>query len=325
MTDVAASGDPFLANPIPQDPLVIIGPTASGKSSLALEVASAVEAEIVSADAMAVYRGMDIGTAKPTPQEQARVPHHLVDVAEPADDYTVSLFKEQVDAALADIKGRGHPAVLVGGTGLYVRAIVDNLTLPGRFPAAAAEVEAERNTEALWHRLLALDPVAAEKMEPTNRRRIVRALEVCLGSGQPFSSFGPGLESYPNVPFVQVGIEIERDVMDERINARYDQQMAAGFLDEVARVRSGPMGRTASQALGYRELMAHLNGDIDLATALDEAKTRTRRFARRQQRWFRRDPRITWFPHDVEDLASQVVAHWKNVGTGAPEVRDSSS
>ncbi len=308
-----------------ETPLVVIGPTASGKSALALAVAQQTNAEIVSADAMAVYRGMDIGTAKPSIEERRLVPHHLVDVAEPADDFTVSLFKELVDEALADIAARGRPAVLVGGTGLYVRAIIDDLTLPGQFPEAAAEIEKEPDTHALWRRLEGLDPAAATKMEPTNRRRIVRALEVCVGSGKPFSSFGPGLEAYPTVPFVQVGIEIDRTVMDERINARYDAQMVAGFLDEVRQVNAHPVGRTASQALGYRELMAHLAGEVDLATALDEAKTRTRRFARRQQRWFRRDPRITWFPNDADDLVEQVVDHWKNGGTVAQEVRDSSS
>lgn len=306
-------------------PLVIVGPTASGKSTLAIDVAEQLGAEIVSADAMAVYRGMDIGTAKPTAEERRRVAHHLVDVAEPADDYAVSLFKEQVDVALAQIAANGRPAVLVGGTGLYVQAIVDDLTLPGQFPEVAAEIDKDPDTEALWQRLNTLDPAASAKMEPTNRRRIVRALEVCLGSGQPFSSFGPGLEAYPVVPFVQIGIEIDRETMDQRINDRYDAQMAAGFLNEVRAIKAAPIGRTASQALGYRELMAHLDGELELGEALDEAKTRTRRFARRQQRWFRRDPRITWFNHNHDDLVSLVVDHWKTVGSGAQQVRDSDS
>ncbi len=306
-------------------PLVIIGPTASGKSSLALAIAEQVGAEIVSADAMAVYRGMDIGTAKPTASERERVRHHLVDVAEPADDYTVSLFKEQVDTALVDIASRSRSAVLVGGTGLYVRAIVDDLTMPGQFPDVAAELERNLDTEALWRQLDELDPVASAKMERTNRRRIVRALEVCIGSGQPFSSFGPGLETYPSVPFVQVGLDIDRETMDHRINDRYDAQVAAGFLDEAREVKAGPIGRTASQALGYRELMAHLDGELELDDALEEAKARTRRFARRQQRWFRRDPRITWFCHDHDELVSLVVDHWKSVGSEAKELRDSAS
>ena len=293
------------------DPLVIVGPTASGKSSLALAVAERVGAEIVSADAMAVYRGMDVGTAKPTAEEQDRVPHHVIDVVDPSEPYTVSRFVEHVAPALAELEERRVPAILVGGTGLYLRAIVDGLTLPGQFPAVMAELDAEPNTSALFRRLETLDPIAAGKMEPTNRRRILRALEVCVGTGEPFSSFGPGMEIYPEVRFVQVGIEIDRTLMDERIDARYDRQLREGFLDEVRSLRQNTtFGRTAAQALGYRELMAHLDGEIELDEAVEEAKKRTRKFARRQQRWFRRDPRITWFPSDQPALVDDVVAHW---------------
>ncbi len=302
--------------------LVIVGPTASGKSSLALAMArSDASVEVVSADAMALYRGMDIGTAKPSLEERAEVPHHLVDVVEPHEDYTVGRFKDDVDAVLADLATRDRTPVLVGGTGLYVQAVVDDLRIPGQFPDAVAQIESEPDTAALHARLAVLDPVAATRMEPSNRRRIVRALEVCIGSGQPFSSFGPGLEAYPSTPFVLVGLEIDRAVMDQRIDDRYDQQMAAGFLDEVAGIVAGEhgFGRTASQALGYRELAAHLRGEGTLAEAVAEAKRRTHRFARRQQRWFRRDPRIVWFDALAPDLADQVRGHWNQVRDGSCE------
>ncbi len=294
-------------------PLVIVGPTASGKSSLALGLAASLgagAAEIVSADAMAVYRTMDVGTAKPTLDEQALVPHHLVDVVEPTDDYAVSRFADEVVEVLADIEGRKVTPILVGGTGLYVRAVVDGFEIPPQFPEVVAELETDPDTEALWMRLRDLDPAAAAKMQPNNRRRVVRALEVTLGSGQPFSTFGPGVDRYGPTRFVQVGLEIERDEMDRRIDARFDQQMAAGFLDEVERVRSAGWSKTAAQALGYKELAAHLDGECTLDEALDEAKRRTRRFARRQQRWFRRDPRITWFDALADDLVDQVGNWW---------------
>ncbi len=294
-------------------PLVIVGPTASGKSSLALGLAGSLgvgAAEIVSADAMAVYRTMDVGTAKPTLAEQALVPHHLVDVVEPTDDYAVSRFADEVVEVLADIEGRNVTPILVGGTGLYVRAVVDGFEIPPQFPEVVAELETDPDTEALWMRLRVLDPAAAAKMQPNNRRRVVRALEVTLGSGQPFSTFGPGVDRYGTTRFVQAGLEIERDEMDRRIDARFDRQMAAGFLDEVERVRSAGWSKTAAQALGYKELAAHLDGECTLDEALDEAKRRTRRFARRQQRWFRRDPRITWFDALADDLVDQVGNWW---------------
>lgn len=277
--------------------LVLVGPTASGKSALALALAERrPEVEIVSADAMCVYRGMDVGTAKPSPVERARVPHHLVDVVDPDEDYTVARFQRDVRAALAGIEARGRRAVLVGGTGLYVRAVVDELVIPPQYPAVRAELDAEPDTLALHARLHALDPLAASRMAPTNRRRVVRALEVCLGSGRKFSSFGPGLTDYGDSPFVQVGVSLPRPLVDERIVQRYDAQLAAGFVDEVRALLAAdrPLSRTARQALGYKELADHLEGRCSLDDALALAVARTRRFARRQERWFRRDPRVGW-------------------------------
>ena len=295
----------------PRSPLVIVGPTASGKSSLAVQLGLRFSGtEIVSSDAMAVYRGMDVGTAKPTMAERHGLTHHLLDVVDPTEDYTVARFGQEVADVLADIEGRGGQAIVVGGTGLYVRAVVDDFTMPGQFPDVRQELETESDTAALYSRLEALDPSAATKMLPTNRRRIIRALEVTVGSGQPFSSFGPGVDHYGETRFRLAGLDIDREEMDRRIEARYTDQMAEGFLDEVAGLMATGLSRTAAQALGYRELMAHLNGEIGLEEALEEAAKRTRKFARRQQRWFRRDPRIAWFPALAPDLVDQVADWW---------------
>jgi tRNA dimethylallyltransferase len=275
----------------------LVGTTASGKSAVALEVARRCpDVELVSVDSMQVYRGMDVGTDKATAAERAEVPHHLLDLADPWEDFTVARYRRAFDEAIAGIEARGHRALLVGGTGLYLRAVVDRLAIPGQFPDVRAGLEAEPDTAALHARLAGLDPVAAGRMEPTNRRRVVRALEVTIGSGRPFSSYGPGLEAYPPTPFRLVGIDLPRDEVAARIEARYRRQMAAGFLDEVRRLAADPMGlsRTAGQALGYRELLDHVRGACTLEAALDLAVRRTRRFARRQRVWFRRDPRITW-------------------------------
>jgi tRNA dimethylallyltransferase len=296
----------------------MVGATASGKSALALAMARRNPAiELVSVDSMQVYRGMDIGTAKPTPAEQAEVPHHLIDIVDPWEDFTVSSFAEHARAAIAAIEERGHRPLLVGGTGLYLRAVIDQLSVPGQFPEARASIEAEPDTQALYERLAQLDPVAAGRMERTNRRRIVRALEVTLGSGRPFSSFGPGLEVYPPSRFHMVGIELPFAVLAARIEARYRQQIAAGSVDEARRLLSHPRGvsRTARQALGYKELFAHLAGESSLDEAVALAVRRTRRFARRQRSWFGRDPRIHWLrAQDPADLAEPLAAE---LGVGA--------
>jgi len=297
--------------------LALVGTTASGKSALGLALARRdPRLEIVSVDSMQVYRGMDVGTAKPTAAEQAEVRHHLLDLADPWDEFTVTRFQQAFRDALADIEARGRRALLVGGTGLYLRAVVDDLTIPGRYPEARAELEAEPDTVALYARLQQLDPAAAARMEPGNRRRVVRALEVTLGSGAPFSSFGPGLEAYPPTPFRLLGVELPSETVAARITARYADQLAAGFVDEVRRLAADPRGlsRTARQALGYRELLAHVEEGVDLDEAVDLAVGRTRKFARRQRSWFRRDPRIEWLRADDpttlrEPLAALVLAN----------------
>ena len=290
--------------------LALVGPTASGKSSLAMALArSRSDIELVTVDSMQVYRGMDIGTAKPSAAEQSEIVHHLLDVCDPDDDYTVARFQRDCCAVLADIEERGKRAVLVGGTGLYLQAITDDLEIPARFPEVRAELELEPDTAVLFARLEGQDPLAASRMEPTNRRRVVRALEVTVGSGRPFSSFGPGLEEYPPAPFPVVGLAMERVVLDQRIAQRYEQQMADGFLAEVQTLVDRPagLGRTARQALGYAELLDHIENGMPLDDALETAVTRTRRFARRQQRWFGRDPRINWIKTDGEVSANALA------------------
>ncbi len=298
-----------MEQPVTGGRVVLVGPTASGKSAAAMAAARRVaDTEIVSIDAMAVYRGMDLGTAKPSQQDRAAVPHHLIDVLEPHVECTVAHFQQLARATLADLDVRGVPSVLVGGTGLYVRAVVDDLDVPGQWPVVRAELDAEPDTALLHERLRVADPVAAARMEPGNRRRIVRALEVTLGSGAPFSSFGPGLDAYPTARWPMLGMRLPRDVLDVRITERFRAQMDAGLLDEVRALAENPEGlsRTAAQALGYRELTAHLRGEASLEEAVETAIARIRRFARRQERWFRRDPRIEWLDVSDGDIAPVV-------------------
>ena len=256
------------------------------------------DVEIVTVDSMQVYRGMDIGTAKPGAADLAAVAHHLIDLADPCEDWSVTRWAERARGAIEAIEKRGRRALLVGGTGLYFQALVDGLTPPGRYPRVRRMLDNESDTRSLHARLRELDPVAAGRMEPTNRRRVVRALEVTLGAGRPFSSFGPGIAGFPPAPRWRIaGVWLPRPVLAERIDERLDRMVAAGLLDEVRALVDNPAGlsRTARQALGYRELITHLDGGCSLDEAVEEAKRRTRVFARRQRVWWRRDPRISWF------------------------------
>ena len=312
---VSGSPTPAAASLAGARHLAVVGVTASGKSALALALARACpDVELVSVDSMQVYRGMDIGTAKPTPAERAEVPHHLLDLADPDEDFTVTRFQAAFREALHGIEGRGHRAVLVGGTGLYLRAVIDDLDIPGRYPDVREAIEQEPDTVALHGRLVDLDPVAAERMEPTNRRRVVRALEVTVGSGRRFSSYGPGLDAYPPTPFALLGLRWPAEVTAERIAARYRAQLAAGFVEEVRALAARPRGLspTARQALGYRQLLDHVERDLTLDEAVDHAVTATRRFARRQRSWFGRDPRIVWVDgtQDGERLLGTLLRDW---------------
>jgi len=298
--------------------LVILGPTASGKSSLAMALATSdagrdLGIELLSIDAMQVYRGMDIGTAKPTVSEQALVRHHLIDLVDATQAFTVAQFQIAYQCAVDDITSRGGRALLVGGTGLYVRAVVDGLTLPGQWPEVRARLDDELvalGPQALHQRLCQLDPTAGSKMEPSNSRRIIRALEVCEGSGRPFSSFGPGVDTYPASEVQQVALRWPRDVLARRIEERVRVMIERGLQAEVENLLTQGLSPTALQALGYKEMVEHIEGRMSLEEAIATIVVKTRQFAVRQERWFRRDPRINWFDIEsdpVTEVAPQLI------------------
>ncbi|HJL91357.1 MAG: tRNA (adenosine(37)-N6)-dimethylallyltransferase MiaA [Acidimicrobiales bacterium] len=299
--------------------LLIVGTTASGKSSLAIELARhRSNVEIISIDSMAIYRGMNIGTATPTIAEQEEIPHHVINIVDPSDEFALPLFQLAVKKALKEITDRGNRAVLVGGTGLHVRSVVDRLEIPPRFLSIRDEIELVSETSFLYRKLNDLDPTAAAKIEPGNRRRIVRALEVTLGTGRPFSSFGPGLDVYPPSPFTQIGIRLPRDLNDLRIVDRYKKQIDDGFVEEVRNLVSDgrKLSKTASQALGYKQIISYIEGDNTLDEAIESAVSSTRRFARRQEKWFRRDPRIQWLDvkKDPLELLEEVIKVFDAIG-----------
>jgi tRNA dimethylallyltransferase len=294
-------------------PVVIVGPTASGKSSVAMAVAqaetnSSSPVHIVAVDAMQVYRDMNIGTAKPTHLDQALVPHHCIDLVDSHERFTVAEFKKVATESLKNINDSNGRALLVAGTGLYLTAVIDELILPGEFLDIRATLEEELDTAKLFARLAELDPKAVEKIEHSNRRRIIRALEVCIGSGRAFSSFGPGTGAYPENGIVQIGLRWNRERLAQRVADRVHTMIEEGFVEEVVALRNSIQGlsRTAAQALGYKELLLHLDGKISLDQAIADTITHTRQFAVRQERWFRRDPRIKWVSIS-EDPVSEIV------------------
>ena len=280
--------------------LAIVGPTASGKTELELAVAERLDAEIVSVDSMLVYRGMDVGTAKPTPEQRARVPHHLIDVVEPSEPFSVAGYQRLACQAVAGIRARGRTPLLVGGTVLYLRAVADDLAFPGTDPALRSELEREASrigAVAMYERLAASDPVAAEKIEPGNVRRTVRALEVAEITGRPFSSFATAWETYGPSRLRAAGIEIPREILARRIEARVRAMVEGGLLDEVRELVERGFGAflTSSQAIGYAETARHLAGELTLEEAVAGTVKRTKALARRQMAFLRRDPRIRWF------------------------------
>ncbi|KRE97390.1 tRNA dimethylallyltransferase [Nocardioides sp. Soil774] len=291
--------------------VALVGATASGKTGLSLEVAERLGGEVVNTDAMQVYRGMDVGTAKLPATERRGIPHHLLDLLEVTEPATVALFQEWAREAIADIRGRGAVPVLVGGSALYTRAIVDRFEFPGTDESLRRELEVELErlgSTALHARLAGVDPDAAARIEPDNGRRVVRALEVVALTGRPFSASLPRLE-YVDPLTVQVGVDIDRPTLDERIGRRVDEMFAGGLVEEVEALlaRGLAEGRTANRAIGYREVMGHLAGDRTLAEAIEQTKTATRRFARRQDSWFRKDPRVVWVAHDDPDRLGQAL------------------
>jgi tRNA dimethylallyltransferase len=264
---------------------------------------------------MQVYRDMDIGTAKPALAEQAGIAHHLINVADPSEDWDVAQFVERATKVLADIASRGKRALFVGGTGLYLHALIDGFAVPGRWPDIAAELENEGNIYELYERLQKLDPIGAARIDPGNRRRVLRALEVVIGSGRRFSSYGPGVGAFPATHWRLAGVWLPRHVVAARIDRRLAAMIEAGLVDEVRQLatRTSGLSRTARQALGYRELLSHIEDGGPLDAAIETTARRTRSFARRQRMWWRRDPRVRWFgsPENPLAILPTLLGDWK--------------
>jgi len=277
--------------------IVIVGPTAVGKTALAIDLAQRFEGEIVSADSRQIYSGMDIGTAKPTQEEQSLARHHLIDIVAPDESYTLAQFQTDAYAAIDDILARGKLPLLVGGTGLYVRAVVEGLRIPRVPPNEELRAQlAAQDGLALYERLRELDPDAAARIDPRNVRRTVRALEVCLTTGRRFSELGRA--SPPPYRITQIGLTMNRPELYARIDARVERMMEQGLVAEVeALVRRGYSWNLPSMSgLGYREMGAYLRGEVPLDEAVMNIKRNTRDFVRRQYAWFRvKDERIQWF------------------------------
>jgi tRNA dimethylallyltransferase len=299
--------------PASQPPVVaVVGPTAAGKSDLAVDLAEHLRGEVVNGDSMQVYRGMDIGTAKLSAPQRRGVAHHLLDVLDVTEPATVAQFQRWARDAIDDCRGRGRTPVLVGGSALYVRAVLDRFEFPGTDAAVRARLEADlaaHGPQRLHEALAAQDPDAAARILPSNGRRIVRALEVVAITGRPFSASLPAyVYHYDDVR--QVGVDVPRTVLDERIALRVQQMWAAGFVDEVRRLEAAGLrkGRTAARALGYAQVLRFLAGEIDEDTAQERTVAATRRFARRQDAWFRKDPRIAWVGYDDPALLARAQA-----------------
>lgn len=289
--------------------VAVVGPTATGKSDLGLALAERLGGEVVNADAMQLYRGMDIGTAKLSPAERRGIPHHQLDVLDPHEDATVAAYQRDARADLTRIRDRGHRPVVVGGSGLYVRALLDRMEFPGTDPDVRAALEARVEAEgarALHAELAAVDPVAADGIGPRNARRVVRALEVIALTGRPYSANLPSHEY--EVPAVQIGLDCDRAALDARIAARVDRMWEQGLVAEVRGIAAAGIGRTASRAVGYAEVLAMLRGEVDEPTAREQVAAGTRRLARKQMGWFGRDPRVHWLDARDPDLVERAAA-----------------
>ena len=296
----------------PNDPPVVavVGPTATGKSDLGVALALELGGEVVNADASQLYRGMDVGTAKLSEAERHGIPHHQLDVLEVTQEASVAAYQEAARADLAAVRRRGAVPVVVGGSGLYVRALLDRLEIPPTDPRVRARWQArleEEGVEALHAELARVDPAAAEQIEPRNGRRVVRALEVVELTGRPFSATLPTREHVE--PTVVLGLRAERPVLDERIAARAQRMWRAGLLEEVRGLVGAGLreGRTASRAVGYAQALRQLDGELSEEEAVAGTVVATRRLARRQERWFGPDPRVVWLEHDAPDLLAQAL------------------
>ncbi|GAA4582075.1 tRNA (adenosine(37)-N6)-dimethylallyltransferase MiaA [Planotetraspora phitsanulokensis] len=291
--------------------IAVVGATAAGKSDLAVELALELGGEVVNTDSMQLYRGMDIGTAKLSLSERRGVPHHLLDIWPVTRTASVAEYQGLARPLIEEIRGRGHVPILAGGSGLYVRAAIDDLEFPGTDPGIRARLEEELSATGpapLYERLRSLDPAAAENILPSNGRRIVRALEVIELSGRPFSATMPSFDAVYDS--VQIGVEVPRPVLDERIELRVGRMWEAGLVEEVRALAAQGLagGRTASRALGYAQVLRFLDGEWTEEEARAETVRATRRFARRQESWFRRDPRVVWLPYDAPDLTARALA-----------------
>ena len=294
--------------------ITVVGATATGKSDLALDLADRLGGEIINTDSMQFYRGMDIGTAKLPVDERRGIPHHLIDILDVTEEANVQDFQARARAAIADIRERGLRPILVGGSGLYVRAAVDHMEFPGTDPQVRARLEAEVATDrwALHQKLRELDPKAAEKITVNDQRRIARALEVIELTGRPFSAQLPDYQEIE--PTIHLGLSMDRAILHERIATRVELMWDHGWVDEVTRLLDVGLaeGKTASRAIGYAQIQRHLAGELTAAQAKEETTIRTRQFARRQDTWFRRDPRIRWIDGSAADpeqnLAAALVA-----------------
>jgi len=298
--------------PITVPIVAVVGATASGKTGLSLDLAERLGGEIVNTDAMQVYRGMDIGTAKLPVEERRGIPHHLLDTMTVRDPLTVAEFQAAARDVAARLRAAGRVPVLVGGSALYTRAILDRFEFPGTDEAVRARLEgelAEVGSLRLHQRLATQDPDAAARILPENGRRVVRALEVIEITGRPFTASLPTLE-YADPGSVQIGVDIDRPTLDARIEQRVFQMFEAGFVAEVERLLAEGLaeGRTAGRAIGYREVAAHLAGELSLEEARERTVVATRRFARRQDSWFRKDPRIVWVDHDDPGRVEKALA-----------------
>jgi tRNA dimethylallyltransferase len=294
--------------------VAVVGATASGKTALSLDLAEALGGEVVNTDAMQVYRGMDIGTAKLPVEQRRGIAHHLLDTHDVSEPLTVAAFQAEARAVVSELRGRGVTPVLVGGSALYTRAILDRFEFPGEDPAVRRRLEAELDEvgpATLHERLAGLDPEAAARIDADNGRRIVRALEVIELTGRPFTASLPALE-YADPATVQVGVRIARDELDRRIEQRVAEMFDAGLVDEVRSL--GPLGRTAATAIGYREVAAYLAGELTEEEARERTVIATRRFARRQEKWWRKDPRITWVDSDDPDRLERALTAIRAVG-----------
>ncbi|TDD09233.1 tRNA (adenosine(37)-N6)-dimethylallyltransferase MiaA [Saccharopolyspora terrae] len=293
-------------------PVAVVGPTATGKSDLAVLLAERFDGEVINADAMQLYRGMDIGTAKLTLDERRGVPHHQLDVLDVTETASVAAYQRAARADLEDVLARGRTPILVGGSGLYVQAVVDDLTFPGTDPQVRQKYEdelAKLGPVALHRRLAELDPAAAAAILTSNGRRIVRALEVIEITGEPFSANLP-TPGPPRYGTVLVGLDRPAEDLDDRVDERVTRMFDSGLVDEVRRLEEKGLrhGRTASRALGYQQVLAEFDGADDMTAAAAETARLTRRFVRRQRSWFRRDERINWFDAADPELADHVRA-----------------